>query len=99
MTYHNRDGVYDTHGSSGYTALAPVGTNRLVQIFDNCKLPGVNAGGTLNETACPASGTFENGGWYGVRRRHLDVLAPGAGRIDLAAKQRANHVRRHPVRR
>ncbi|MER6509704.1 exo-alpha-sialidase [Nonomuraea sp. NPDC001636] len=92
VTYHNRDGVYDTHGSSGYTALAAVGANRLVQLFDNCKLPGVKADGTLNETACPASGKFENGGWYAVKRRHLDVLAPGAGRIDLAAKQRAGEL-------
>ncbi|MGW2221359.1 exo-alpha-sialidase [Nonomuraea sp. NPDC001684] len=92
VTYHNRDGVYDTHGSSGYTALAAVGANRLVQLFDNCKLPGVKADGTLNETACPASGRFENGGWYAVKRRHLDVLAPGAGRIDLAAKQRAGEL-------
>ncbi|NUR93425.1 MAG: exo-alpha-sialidase, partial [Nonomuraea sp.] len=92
VTYHNRDGVYDTHGSSGYTGLAAVGTNRLVQVFDNCKLPGVKADGTLNETACPASGRFENGGWYAVKRRHLDVLAPGAGRIDLAAKHRTGEL-------
>ncbi|NUO99763.1 MAG: hypothetical protein HOV96_34610 [Nonomuraea sp.] len=92
VTYHNRDGVYDAHGSSGYTGLAAVGANRLVQVFDNCKLPGVKTDGTLNETACPASGRFENGSWYAIKRRHLDILTPGAGKIDLAAKHRAGEL-------
>jgi hypothetical protein len=57
-------------------------------VFDNCKLPGVSANGTLNESTCPASGRFENGSWYAVKRRHLDILTPGAGKIDLASKYR-----------
>ena len=93
VTYHNRDGVYDRHGSSGYTGIAAVGPNRLVQVFDNCKLPGVRPDGTLNETACPDSGRFENGSGYAVKRRHLDVLPPDPGRIDLAALARHGAMR------
>ncbi|NRQ37916.1 hypothetical protein HII36_39715 [Nonomuraea sp. NN258] len=88
VTYHNRDGVYDAHGSSGYTGVVAVGANRLLQIVDNCKLPGVNADGRLNESACPAGGRFEHGSWYAIKRRHLDVLTPDAGKIDLANKYR-----------
>ncbi|SDH57133.1 exo-alpha-sialidase [Nonomuraea jiangxiensis] len=88
VTYHNRDGVYDSHGSSGYTGIAPIGVHRLVQVFDNCKLPGKWPDGTLNETACPAGGKFEHGGWYAIKRRRFDVIPPDPGRIDLAAKAR-----------
>ncbi|MFC4007276.1 sialidase family protein [Nonomuraea purpurea] len=84
VTYHNRDGVWDTHGSSGYTGLAAVGAHRLIQVFDNCKLPGVRPDGTLNETACPAHGRFENGGWYAIKRRLFTVAPPAPGRLDLA---------------
>ncbi|MFC5829775.1 exo-alpha-sialidase [Nonomuraea insulae] len=77
VTYHNRDGVWDTHGSSGYTGLAAVGAHRLIQVFDNCKLPGVRPDGMLDETACPAHGRFANGGWYAVKRLLFDVATPG----------------------
>ncbi|WP_336205356.1 exo-alpha-sialidase [Nonomuraea sp. LPB2021202275-12-8] len=88
VTYHNRDGVYDAHGTSGYTGLAAVGPYRLLQVFDNCKLPGSRRDGTLNETACPASGLFEHGSWYAIKRRHLDIPPPGPGRLDLAELHR-----------
>ncbi|RSN06722.1 hypothetical protein DMB42_26050 [Nonomuraea sp. WAC 01424] len=88
VTYRNSDGVRDVHGSSGYTAIAAVGPHRLVQVFDNCKLPGVNSDGLLNETACPAHGKFENGGWYAIKRRLFTVVTPGPGLLDLAALQR-----------
>ncbi|WP_043620128.1 exo-alpha-sialidase [Nonomuraea candida] len=83
VTYHNRDGVWDTHGSSGYTGLAAVGPHRLIQVFDSCKLPGVLPDGRLDETACPAHGLFEDGGWYAIKRLLFDVRTPGT-RLDLA---------------
>ncbi|MEO3869986.1 exo-alpha-sialidase [Nonomuraea sp. B12E4] len=86
VTYHNRDGVFDKRGSSGYTGIAAIGSHRLVQVFDNCKLPGKWPDGTLNETACPAGHTFEHGGWYAIKRRRFHVVPPDPGRIDLAAK-------------
>ncbi|WP_156326014.1 exo-alpha-sialidase [Nonomuraea sp. SBT364] len=89
VTYHNRDGVYDAHGTSGYTGVAAVGPYRLLQVFDNCKLPGVRPGGGLNETACPARGRFEHGSWYGIRHRTIDLPEPAPGRLDLAALHRA----------
>ncbi|NUP64209.1 MAG: hypothetical protein HOW71_18770 [Nonomuraea sp.] len=85
VTYRNRDGLREEHGSSGYTAVAAVGAHRLIQVFDNCKLPGVRPDGLLNETACPAHGRFENGSWYAIKRRLFTVAAPGPGRLDLAA--------------
>ncbi|WP_236050468.1 exo-alpha-sialidase [Nonomuraea cypriaca] len=88
VTYHNRDGVWDTHGSSGYTGVAAVGPHRLIQVFDNCKLPGVRPDDLLNETACPAHGRFENGGWYAIKRRLFTVAPPATGRLDLAAMRR-----------
>ncbi|TMR23843.1 hypothetical protein ETD86_06735 [Nonomuraea turkmeniaca] len=88
VTYHNRDGVWDTHGSSGYTGVAAVGPHRLIQVFDNCKLPGVGAGGLLNETTCPAHGRFEHGGWYAIKRRLFTVAPPGPGLLDLAGMHR-----------
>ncbi|WP_236667208.1 MULTISPECIES: exo-alpha-sialidase [unclassified Nonomuraea] len=88
VTYHNRDGVWDTHGSSGYTGVAAVGPHRLIQVFDNCKLPGVRPDGLLNETACPAHGRFEHGGWYAIKRRLFTVAPPGAGLLDLGAMRR-----------
>ncbi|MEV0389129.1 exo-alpha-sialidase [Nonomuraea sp. NPDC050643] len=89
VTYHNRDGIWDTHGSSGYTGLAAVGPHRLIQVFDSCKLPGVRPNGLLDETACPAHGRFEHGGWYAVKRLLFTVAAPGAGRrLDLAELHR-----------
>ncbi|MEO3887708.1 exo-alpha-sialidase [Nonomuraea sp. B5E05] len=88
VTYHNRDGIWDTHGSSGYTGLATVGPHRLIQVFDNCKLPGVRPDGLLNETACPAHGRFEHGGWYAIKRRLFTVAPPGPGLLDLAAMRR-----------
>ncbi|MEW9550796.1 exo-alpha-sialidase [Nonomuraea sp. NPDC050783] len=88
VTYHNRDGVWDTHGSSGYTGVAAVGPHRLIQVFDNCKLPGVRQDGLLDETACPAHGRFEHGGWYAVKRRLFDLAPPAPGRLDLAALRR-----------
>jgi hypothetical protein len=85
VTYHNRDGLWDEHGSSGYTAIAAVGPHRLIQVFDNCKLPGVRQDGLLNETACPAHGLFENGSWYAVKRHLFALTTQGPGRLDLAA--------------
>ncbi|MGW0809347.1 exo-alpha-sialidase [Nonomuraea sp. NPDC002799] len=93
VTYHNRDGMWDTHGSSGYTGLAAVGPHRLIQVFDNCKLPGARPDGLLNETACPAHGLFEQGGWYAVKRRLFDVATPRPGRLDLAALHRRGELR------
>ncbi|MEU4575705.1 exo-alpha-sialidase [Nonomuraea sp. NPDC023979] len=89
VTYHNRDGVYDAHGTSGYTGIAAVGPHRLLQVFDNCKLPGLLPGGGLNETACPDSGLFEHGSWYGIRHRTIDLPEPAPGRLDLAALHRS----------
>ncbi|TDD17920.1 exo-alpha-sialidase [Nonomuraea diastatica] len=88
VTYHNRDGIWDTHGSSGYTGVAALGPHRLIQVFDNCKLPGVRPDGRLNETACPAHGRFEHGGWYAIKRRVFTVATPGPGLLDLAAMRR-----------
>ncbi|SEG97168.1 F5/8 type C domain-containing protein [Nonomuraea solani] len=94
VTYHNRDGIWDTHGSSGYTGLAAVGAHRLIQVFDNCKLPGVNPDGLLNETTCPAHGLFEYGGWYAVKRLLFTVATPGGGRrLDLAALRHSGRLR------
>ncbi|WP_246081187.1 exo-alpha-sialidase [Nonomuraea mesophila] len=88
VTYHNRDGIWDTHGSSGYTGVAAIGPHRLIQVFDNCKLPGVRPDGLLNETACPAHGRFEHGGWYAIKRRLFTVTPPGPGLLDLGAMRR-----------
>ncbi|MFC4120800.1 sialidase family protein [Nonomuraea zeae] len=89
VTYHNRDGIWGTHGSSGYTGIAAVGPHRLIQVFDNCKLPGVrDDDGLLNETACPAHGRFENGGWYAIKRHLFTLTPPASGRLDLAAMRR-----------
>ncbi|MCK2219122.1 glycoside hydrolase [Actinomadura sp. ATCC 31491] len=93
VTYHNRDGVWDTHGSSGYTGVAALGPHRLIQVFDNCKLAGVGADGLLDETACPAHGRFEEGGWYAVKRRLFDLAPPAPGRLDLAAMHRRGGLR------
>lgn len=92
VTYHNRDGVWDAHGSSGYTGIAAVGPHRLIQVVDNCKLPGTRPDGTLNETACPAHGKFEHGGWYGIRRLLFTVATPGR-RLDLDALRRSGELR------
>ncbi|MEV0612426.1 exo-alpha-sialidase [Nonomuraea sp. NPDC050404] len=92
VTYHNRDGVWDTHGSSGYTGLAAVGTHRLIQVFDNCKLAGVRPDGHLDETACPAHGLFEHGGWYAIKRLLFDVRTPGT-RLDLAGLRKRGDLR------
>ena len=61
----------------------------LLQVFDNCKLPGLLPGGGLNETACPDSGLFEHGSWYGIRHRTIDLPEPAPGRLDLAALHRS----------
>ncbi|MFG2074260.1 exo-alpha-sialidase [Nonomuraea maritima] len=92
VTYHNRDGIWDAHGSSGYTGIAAVGPHRLIQVVDNCKLPGTGPDGTLNETACPAHGKFEHGGWYGIRRLLFTVATPGR-RLDLDALRRSGELR------
>ncbi|SPM00120.1 unnamed protein product [[Actinomadura] parvosata subsp. kistnae] len=92
VTYHNRDGIVDTRGSSGYTGLAAVGPHRFIQVFDNCKLPGVRPDGLLDETACPAHGRFEFGGRYAVKRLLFDVATPGR-RLDLAALRRRGDLR------
>ncbi|MEV4804687.1 exo-alpha-sialidase [Nonomuraea sp. NPDC049421] len=92
VTYHNRDGIWAAHGSSGYTGLAAVGPHRLIQVFDNCKLPGVRPSGLLDETACPAHGRFEHGGWYAIKRLLFDVAVPGS-RIDLADLRRRGELR------
>ena len=92
VTYHNRDGIWDAHGSSGYTGIAAVGPHRLIQVFDNCKLPGVRPDGMLDETACPAHGRFEHGGWYAIKRLLFDVAVPGT-RIDLADLHRRGELR------
>ncbi|MEV4174635.1 exo-alpha-sialidase [Nonomuraea sp. NPDC049709] len=92
VTYHNRDGVWDTHGSSGYTGLAAVGPHRIIQVFDNCKLPGVRPDGLLDETACPAHGRFEHGGWYAVKRLLFTVATAGT-RLDLAELRRRGDLR------
>ena len=89
VTYHNRDGIYDAHGTSGYSGIAAVGPYRLLQVFDNCKLPGARRDGSLNETACPAGNGFEHGSWYAIKRRHLDIPLPGPGRLNLAALHRS----------
>ncbi|WP_433444092.1 exo-alpha-sialidase [Nonomuraea sp. CA-141351] len=88
VTYHNRDGIWDTHGSSGYTGIAALGAHKLIQVFDNCKLPGVRPDGLLNETTCPAHGRFENGGWYAIKRRLFTIAGPAPGLLDLAAMRR-----------
>ncbi|QFY08826.1 hypothetical protein GBF35_21025 [Nonomuraea phyllanthi] len=93
VTYHNRDGIWDTHGSSGYTGIAALGPHTLIQVFDNCKLPGTRPDGRLNETACPAHGRFENGGWYAVKRRLFTIAGPGPGLLDLAAMRRSGKLR------
>ncbi|MEV0628881.1 sialidase family protein [Nonomuraea wenchangensis] len=85
VTYHNRDGVWDAHGSSGYTGIAAVGPHRLIQVFDNCKIAGVRPDHSLDETACPAHGRFEQGGWYAIKRGLYDLAPPAPGRLDLAA--------------
>ncbi|MBB6552156.1 exo-alpha-sialidase [Nonomuraea rubra] len=92
VTYHNRDGIVDVRGSSGYTGLAAVGPHRFIQVFDNCKLPGVRPDGLLDETACPAHGRFEYGGRYAVKRLLFDVATPGT-RLDLAALRRRGELR------
>ncbi|TYB65340.1 hypothetical protein FXF51_19160 [Nonomuraea sp. PA05] len=92
VTYHNRDGIVDTRGSSGYTGLAAVGPHRFIQVFDNCKLAGVRPDGLLDETACPAHGRFEYGGRYAVKRLLFDVATPGT-RLDLAALRRRGELR------
>ncbi|MGW2149414.1 sialidase family protein [Nonomuraea bangladeshensis] len=84
VTYHNRDGVWDAHGSSGYTGVAALGPHRLIQVFDNCKIAGVRPDHSLDETACPAHGRFEQGGWYAIKRGLYDVAPPAPGRLDLA---------------
>ncbi|MFD0656983.1 sialidase family protein [Thermocatellispora tengchongensis] len=88
VTYHNRDGVRDTHGTSGYSGIAPLGPHRLIQVFDNCKLPGLRHDGRPDERMCPRDGRFEHGTAYGILRRHVRVHTPFAGppaaRIDLA---------------
>jgi hypothetical protein len=88
VTFHNRDGIWDSHGSSGYTGIAAVGPHGLIQVFDNCKLPGVRPDGLLDETTCPAHGRFEYGGWYAVKRRLFTLDPPAPGRLDLAALRR-----------
>jgi hypothetical protein len=92
VTYHNRDGIVDVRGSSGYTGLAAVGPHRFIQVFDNCKLAGVRPDGLLDETACPAHGRFEYGGRYAVKRLLFDVATPGV-RLDLAALRRRGALR------
>ncbi|GAA1639638.1 hypothetical protein GCM10009733_040980 [Nonomuraea maheshkhaliensis] len=96
VTYHNRDGIWDAHGSSGYTGLAAVGPHRLIQVFDNCKLPGVRPNGLLDETACPLHDRFEHGGWYAIKRLLFSVATPGAAggtRIDLGELYRRGALR------
>lgn len=92
VTFHNRDGVWPARGSSGYTGLAAVGPHRLIQVFDNCKLPGVGPDGLLDESTCPAHGRFEHGGWYAIKRLLFDVATPGT-RLDLAELRRRGDLR------
>ncbi|MEU4509685.1 exo-alpha-sialidase [Nonomuraea wenchangensis] len=93
VTYHNRDGVWDAHGSSGYTGVAALGPHRLIQVFDNCKIAGVRPDHSLDETACPAHGRFEQGGWYAIKRGLYDVAPPAPGRLDLAGLLRRGDLR------
>ncbi|MEV6034556.1 exo-alpha-sialidase [Nonomuraea sp. NPDC052116] len=92
VTYHNRDGIWPVHGSSGYTGIAALGPHRLIQVFDNCKLPGVRRDGLLDETACPAHGRFENHGWYAIKRQLFTIDPPGPGLLDLAAMRRTGRL-------
>lgn len=92
VTYHNRDGIWPVHGSSGYTGIAALGPHRLIQVVDNCKLPGVRPDGLLDETACPAHGRFENHGWYAIKRQLFTIDPPGPGLLDLAEMRRSGRL-------
>lgn len=76
-------GALRTHGSSGYTGLAAVASNRLLLVGDNC----------ANSWGCPAS----EGGWtvddaYRIWQAHVDVLTPDVGKIDLARAYAAGRI-------
>jgi hypothetical protein len=78
-TYVNRSAQYWFHGSSGNTGLMWTGSNRLVQIGDNC----------ANSWGCPA----KESGWTvdnqnRLWRRVIEVTTPDSGKIDLHSKFR-----------
>lgn len=71
-------GVFQRHhGSSGNGASAVVGSNRILQVGDNC----------APSWGCPATDSgFHIDGEYRVWKKFVDINAPGVGRIDLLSK-------------
>ena len=66
-----------SHGSSGNGASAVVGSNRILQVGDNC----------APSWGCPATDSgFQVDGEYRVWKKFIDIAAPGVGRIDLLSK-------------
>lgn len=72
-----------THGSSGYSAFAPTGSNETVLIGDNC----------ASNWGCPANESgFTIDSQQRIWQRAVHVGSSDSGRLDLAAKVRAGLV-------
>ena len=81
LTYRNcPTSGYRLHGSTGNTGLEIVGSNRVIQIGDNCE----------NTWACdePEESGFTVDRQNRIWKRFADVLTPDVGKIDLATKYR-----------
>lgn len=77
------NGASQFHGSSGYSALVELGSNRLLLVGDNC----------ANSWGCPA----DEGGWTvdgepRIWQSFVDVLTPDVGKIALAPAIAAGRV-------
>ena len=87
-TYRNRPDEYWNYGSSGYTSLVPIASNRLLQYVDNCAAP--NGGG---KNGCVSGTGYDHDKLYRLLHRDISTLIPDLGRIDLATKLRKGTVR------
>lgn len=72
-----------SHGSSGNGAHAVVGSNKILEVGDNC----------APSWGCPATDAgFGVDNKYRVWKKFIDILSPGVGKIDLMGKYRAGTV-------
>ncbi len=71
------------HGSSGYTGLATLGSNRLLLVGDNC----------ANTWGCkPGESGWTVDNKARIWKAFVDVLTPNVGKIDLAGKVAAGSI-------
>ncbi|MPZ95052.1 MAG: hypothetical protein GEU96_09090 [Propionibacteriales bacterium] len=65
------------HGSSGNGGQAPVASNRVIVVGDNC----------APSWGCPETDAgFHTDGDYRVWKKFVDIVGPGVGKIDLLGK-------------